>query len=136
MLLFLLASALILVLVSCQQGNSSNGGEQSAAVPAGSENQPAAEQPAAAEEPATSAPDTLAQRIVDFKASRERPPEVQQTMKEETDKLREQGISAHAVQAGQPAPDFDLTTDSGDEYHLSEMLAQGPVVLIFFRGSW
>jgi len=136
MILFLLVSALILILASCQQGDSSNGGDQTAAVPAGSENPPASEQPPAAEEHATSAPDTLAQRIADFKASRERPPEVQQTLKEETDKLREQGISARAVQAGQPAPDFDLTSDSGEEYHLSEMLAQGPVVLIFFRGSW
>jgi len=136
-LVLLLASAMILALASCQKNDTSSDGDRSAAVPATGQ-QPAAnaeEPPVAAEEPAA-APDTLAQRILDFKASREQPPEVKQTMQEETTKLREQGISANAVQAGQQAPNFDLISDSGEEYHLSDMLAKGPVVLIFFRGSW
>ncbi len=37
---------------------------------------------------------------------------------------------------GDPAPDFTLPTNRGDRQSLSGYLAQGPVVLVFHRGTW
>ena len=41
-----------------------------------------------------------------------------------------------ALGVGDVAPDFELANASGGTTHLSEMLASGPVVLTFYRGSW
>ena len=46
------------------------------------------------------------------------------------------GIERHAVQPGQPAPDFELPDQRGHLVRLSKQLAHGPVVLMFFRGGW
>jgi peroxiredoxin len=46
------------------------------------------------------------------------------------------GLEQHAVQPGQLAPDFSLPDQSGRMVRLADQLAQGPVVLIFFRGGW
>jgi hypothetical protein len=35
---------------------------------------------------------------------------------------------------GQPAPDFGLTDQHGNEFRLDEAVAAGPVVLVFLRG--
>lgn len=40
------------------------------------------------------------------------------------------------IQAGQKAPDFSLKNAFGDTVTLSKELKKGPVVLIFYRGSW
>jgi peroxiredoxin len=40
------------------------------------------------------------------------------------------------LQAGDDAPDFEGIDQSGDLINLRESLKDGPVVLIFFRGSW
>ncbi|WP_346674060.1 redoxin domain-containing protein [Nannocystis sp. SCPEA4] len=37
---------------------------------------------------------------------------------------------------GQLAPDFALTDSSGGTRRLSELVAAGPLVLIFYRGHW
>jgi peroxiredoxin len=37
---------------------------------------------------------------------------------------------------GQVAPDFTLPDSSGTERRLSELVAEGPLVLIFYRGHW
>lgn len=133
-----LFSILILVSVSCREHEAATDDSRVVAAPADVQqdkdeyqNQPAADE----QEPAAEA-GTLAQRIADFKSGREQPADVKQTMAEETDKLRAQGISASAVKAGEQAPDFSLSSAAGEEYRLSDMLSQGPVVLIFFRGSW
>ena len=44
----------------------------------------------------------------------------------------QQGLPA----IGQEAPDFTLPLLDGDTVTLSERLAEGPVVLVFFRGAW
>ena len=41
-----------------------------------------------------------------------------------------------ALGVGDTAPDFKLPIASGGTVRLSEMLASGPVVLTFYRGSW
>ena len=40
-----------------------------------------------------------------------------------------------ASAAGQPAPDFKLTDQSGQPYHLAEQ-REHRVLLIFYRGYW
>ncbi len=43
---------------------------------------------------------------------------------------------APGLQVGDKAPDFSLTTHQGQEFSLSKNLAEGPVVITFFRGAW
>ena len=41
------------------------------------------------------------------------------------------------VQVGEAAPDFELRDAHGASYRLSELTAEGPVVIEFFRsGGW
>ena len=52
------------------------------------------------------------------------------------EKLRDSGIASQAVKVGDKAPDFSLSNTSKTEISLSTLLADGPVVLSFFRGRW
>lgn len=40
------------------------------------------------------------------------------------------------LRVGEPAPDFVLPNANGREVRLSDLLTQGPVVLVFYRGAW
>ena len=44
--------------------------------------------------------------------------------------------AAGALRAGDRAPDFALPDATGETVRLSELLAEGPVVLTFYRGAW
>ena len=46
------------------------------------------------------------------------------------------GLTRHALQAGQPAPDFTLPGADGQPQALTTLLQHGPVVLTFYRGNW
>ncbi|HSA90562.1 MAG TPA: peroxiredoxin-like family protein [Burkholderiales bacterium] len=52
------------------------------------------------------------------------------------DQLAAAGIAARAVGTGDAAPDFTLPNARGEPVTLSELLANGPVVLAFYRGGW
>jgi peroxiredoxin len=52
------------------------------------------------------------------------------------DELAADGIAERAVQVGETAPDFTLHNARGGAVRLSALLAQGPVVLSFYRGGW
>jgi peroxiredoxin len=45
-------------------------------------------------------------------------------------------VSAHSTTAGvgRPAPDFTLTDQHGQVFHLADALSSGPVVVVFLRG--
>ena len=43
---------------------------------------------------------------------------------------------ANAIEVGQKGPDFALPNPQGDTVSLSKLLAIGPVVVTFHRGSW
>jgi len=64
------------------------------------------------------------------------PKEVVQIMHRATDDLRNSGILEQTVKVGDRAPDFSLTNADGREFRLRELLAEGPVVLSFYRGKW
>ena len=38
--------------------------------------------------------------------------------------------------AGEFAPDFELPDSTGATRRLSKLVAEGPVVLLFYRGHW
>ena len=43
-------------------------------------------------------------------------------------------VHSKTANTGSPAPDFELPDAGGELHHLSELLAEGPVVLVFLRG--
>jgi hypothetical protein len=57
-------------------------------------------------------------------------------MDEATEALIRSGIAEKAKKAGELAPDFSLPNTSGELVKLSDLLAQGPVVVTFYRGTW
>lgn len=46
------------------------------------------------------------------------------------------GSRTTPVAVGAMAPDFTLESHTGDRVTLSEQLANGPAVLVFYRGAW
>ncbi len=50
--------------------------------------------------------------------------------------VADSGILTTALQVGATAPDFELSDVKGEKKSLKAMLAQGPVVVTFYRGSW
>lgn len=55
---------------------------------------------------------------------------------QKTKELEASGIGKGAVGIGTKAPDFKLEDATGEERSLSDALANGPVVLSFYRGGW
>ena len=64
------------------------------------------------------------------------PEQALKTMERAGEKLRNSGIADRAVKVGDKAPDFSLSNTSETEISLTALLANGPVVLSFFRGKW
>ncbi|MVN76549.1 redoxin domain-containing protein [Hymenobacter sp. HMF4947] len=64
------------------------------------------------------------------------PPEVARTIDSGIAAVEASGQAAQVRQAGQPAPDFTLPDATGQPVTLSALVAQGPVVLTFYRGNW
>ena len=64
------------------------------------------------------------------------PPDRQAIMHRATDDLRKSGILDRIVPVGKPAPAFGLANHDGRRISSAELLAAGPMVLSFFRGSW
>ncbi len=50
--------------------------------------------------------------------------------------VAESGVLESALKVGARAPDFTLADATGKSVRLSELLAQGPVVLTWYRGGW
>ena len=64
------------------------------------------------------------------------PEQALESMARAGEQLRESGIADRAVKVGGKAPDFSLSNTLETEISLSALLANGPVVLSFFRGKW
>jgi peroxiredoxin len=43
-------------------------------------------------------------------------------------------VHSRTAALGQPAPDFTLADQHGNEFNLADALSAGPVVLVFLRG--
>src|SRR4051812_28482200 len=50
--------------------------------------------------------------------------------------LADSGAAARARKPGDKAPNFELPDAHGRNFILAERLAQGPAVVVFYRGRW
>jgi hypothetical protein len=64
------------------------------------------------------------------------PPDKAAIMHRATDDLRKSGILDRIVKVGARVPPFELANHDGRRIPSSDLLARGPLVLSFFRGSW
>ena len=64
------------------------------------------------------------------------PPEKAAIMHRATDDLHRSGIMDRIVKVGSPAPAFALANPDRSRVASAELLARGPLVVSFFRGSW
>jgi peroxiredoxin len=64
------------------------------------------------------------------------PRSVIDTMHRATDELIASGAAARALKAGASAPDFVLNDADGTAVASADLLAQGPLVVSFYRGVW
>ena len=78
--------------------------------------------------------DELEQQLAKFKQKASA--ELAATLQAGVDELDASGIAEGAVKEGDIAPDFALPNANGDTVTLSTLLAEGPVVLTFYRGGW
>jgi len=53
-----------------------------------------------------------------------------------TEDLRVSGIMDRLIKVGDRLPSFALPNAYGQDVRSSDLLAQGPLVLTFFRGAW
>jgi hypothetical protein len=81
---------------------------------------------------------TLAERLDTIRqgADRRIPPDKRAIMHRATDDLRSLGILDRVIKVGDLLPPFALRNAFGDDVRSSELLANGPLVLTVFRGSW
>jgi hypothetical protein len=81
---------------------------------------------------------TLKETLQQIKsASRSKlPAETAAIMSRATEQLKDSGVAGRALGEGQPAPDFTLPDWQGKQYDSREILANGPLILSFYRGSW
>jgi hypothetical protein len=73
-----------------------------------------------------------------FKAAcaREWPPEAFALVNQALADLAQTGLQETALKAGDAAPSFSLPDPEGRLVHSQELLAHGPLVLVFYRGLW
>ncbi|MBV8393739.1 MAG: hypothetical protein JOY81_11210 [Alphaproteobacteria bacterium] len=64
------------------------------------------------------------------------PPASQAIMHRATEDLRKSGILDRIVGVGQRMPAFELDNHDGRRVASDDLLAAGPLVLSWFRGSW
>jgi len=64
------------------------------------------------------------------------PAETQRSYNDAVEALRATGILDRAKQVGEAAPTFTLPSALGEEVSLEALLAEGPVVLLWYRGGW
>lgn len=80
----------------------------------------------------------LSEALNDAESTRraKRDPALTAKMDKATDDLATSGMVDSSLQVGQSAPDFELSNVKGEQVSLKNALANGPVVLSFYRGGW
>ena len=64
------------------------------------------------------------------------PAELKATFEDGVDKVNTSGVMESALKPGAKAPDFTLSDHAGNPVRLADLLAEGPVVLTWYRGGW
>jgi hypothetical protein len=70
------------------------------------------------------------------RAEAKRPPEVVAAMHRAVDELRASGAPARVLKPGTPVPHFALPDSDEKIVDSGDLLAQGPLVITFYRGRW
>jgi len=80
----------------------------------------------------------LAERLDTIRQAADKriPADKRAIMHRATNDLRASGIMDGVIKVGDPLPPFALKNAFGEEVRSSELLANGPLVLTVFRGSW
>jgi hypothetical protein len=63
-------------------------------------------------------------------------PQVAAAMRQSYDELKSSKLLERALKAGDKAPAFVLPNSEGQMIHSSDLLRQGPLVILFYRGKW
>ena len=79
---------------------------------------------------------TLSERLDALRHQRSVIPELHEPYEAMMAELRRTDFLDHALRAGDRFPDFILPNAEGRLIALEEILAEGPLVLTFFRGDW
>ena len=81
---------------------------------------------------------SLTEQLAEFSAKglASMPEEVRTTMQGALAELIESGIAEQALGEGDIVPDFKLPNHRGETVSLSDLLADGPLVISFYRGGW
>ena len=64
------------------------------------------------------------------------PKEVLDVLLRTTEDQVKSGVAEKALKVGDKAPDFRLPNVNGESVSLADVLAKGPAVVAFYRGSW
>jgi len=79
----------------------------------------------------------LSERLAAFAADvRRLSPEFADVVERMISRLHATGVGTEAPKPGEPMPDFLLPDETGRLHSLTELLANGPVVIAFHRGHW
>ncbi len=92
-----------------------------------------------AKEPATPTDEVSVQAKLDaMKAAFEKqaPPDMVAALSEGVRDVAASGVLQTALKVGDKAPDFELPDAVGNKVKLSNLLADGPVILTWYRGVW
>ncbi|MCF1593362.1 peroxiredoxin-like family protein [Streptomyces muensis] len=81
---------------------------------------------------------TLTTELRTFYEARQQqiPAEIREVMRRAGQELAESGQADRALTVGDKAPHFSLPSATGQTLSLDALLAEGPVVLTFYRGAW
>lgn len=81
---------------------------------------------------------TLAAELDAFRAAflANAPADIRAAMTRADADLAASGLAARALKAGDRAPDFEAPDARGGAVRLADLLADGPVVVSFYRGGW
>lgn len=81
---------------------------------------------------------TLASQLTALRTANaaQTPPELVAIGQRQLDAIRKAKIVETALQVGDRAPDFLLPNASGDTISSADLLKNGPMVVVFYRGGW
>jgi len=81
---------------------------------------------------------SLQEKLDAYKAGmvKKAPKEALDIMHRATEDLRNSAVMEGVVKVGDRAPEFELQNVAGARVRLRDLLAEGPLVLCFYRGKW
>jgi len=81
---------------------------------------------------------SLTEELAEFKKGflENAPKNIQELMAKATETLENTGITQKSPKKGDVLPAFSLPNHQGDDIALANLLKDGPVVVVFYRGGW